>query len=72
MKSISFLIFTIGIVCIVMGYTEMKMSHTNKPIIEYRFIPRNIYDEQFVPTNLKNNFSDMFDKLEPSSFNINN
>ena len=70
MKSIAFLIFTIGIVCIVVGYMEMKLNYTNKPIIEYRFIPRNIYDEQFVPVNLKNNFSDMFEKLEPSSSNL--
>ena len=70
MKSIAFLIFTIGLVYIVVGYMELKMKFNNKPIIEYRFIPRNIYDEQFVPNNLKNNFSDMFEKLEPSSYSI--
>lgn len=70
MKSLSFLFLVIGIVFVTVGYMEMKIQNENKKIIEYRFIPRNVYDEQFVPQNLKKNFSDMFEKMEPSSYNI--
>ena len=70
MKSLSFLIFVVGIVFTTIGYMEMKMENKKKKIIEYRFIPRNIYDEQFNPQNLKQSFSDMFEKIEPSSYNI--
>ena len=31
-------------------------------MIEYRFIPRSILDEQFNQVELTQNFSDMFDK----------
>jgi hypothetical protein len=70
MKSLSFLILVVGIVFTTIGYMEMKMENNNKKLIEYRFIPRNVYDEQFNPQNLKQSFSDMFEKLEPSSYNI--
>ena len=70
MKSLSFLIFVVGIVFTTIGYMEMKIENSNKKLIEYRFIPRNVYDEQFNPQNLKQSFSDMFEKLEPSSYNI--
>ena len=70
MKSLSFLILVVGIVFTTIGYMEMKMENNNKTLIEYRFIPRNVYDEQFNPQNLKQSFSDMFEKLEPSSYNI--
>ena len=70
MKSLSFLFLVLGIVFVTIGYMEMKIKNDNKKLVEYRFIPRNVYDEQFVPQNLKKNFSDMFEKMEPSSYNI--
>ena len=70
MKSLSFLILVVGIVFTTIGYMEMKIENNNKKLIEYRFILRNVYDEQFNPQNLKQSFSDMFEKLEPSSYNI--
>ena len=70
MKSLSFLFLVLGIVFVTIGYMEMKIKNENKKLVEYRFIPRNVYDEQFVPQNLKKNFSDMFEKMEPSSYNI--
>lgn len=70
MKSLSFLFLVLGIIFVTIGYMEMKIKNENKKLIEYRFIPRSVYDEQFVPQNLKKNFSDMFEKMEPSSYNI--
>ena len=70
MKSLSFLFFVFGIVFLTVGYMNMKMDANKETLVEYRFIPRSIYDEQFVPRNLKQSFSDMFEKIEPSSYNI--
>jgi len=72
MKSLAFLILVIGIVFITIGYMELKFKDKmeEKKTIEYRFIPRNIYEEQINPVNVKTHFYDMFEKLEPSSFNL--
>lgn len=34
------------------------------PKIEYRYIPRNFYEEQVTENNLKNTYSDMFNKAD--------
>jgi hypothetical protein len=41
----------------------MENMKTEK-IIEYRFIPRSIYDEQMNSTQLTKSFSDMFEKQD--------
>ena len=33
--------------------------------IEYRFVPRTIYDEQIKPVNLTDTFSSMFSNIDP-------
>ena len=33
-----------------------------KTVIEYRFIPRSIYEEQIQPINIQQSFKDMFEK----------
>ncbi len=61
MKSIILLLFVIGIVLLTIGYQKQLMtSFKTEKIIEYRFIPRSIYDEQFEPINLTQTYSDMF------------
>lgn len=63
MKSIVFVLFTFSIVMLVMGYMEIKLNEKkDEKVIEYRFIPRSILDEQFNQVELTQNFSDMFDK----------
>ena len=37
----------------------------NNEKIEYRFVPRSIYDEQIKPTNLNDTFSTMFSAIDP-------
>lgn len=70
MKSIVFVLFTFSIVMLVMGYMEIKLNEKkDEKVIEYRFIPRSILDEQFNQVELTQNFSDMFDK---NQLNINN
>ena len=63
MKSIVFVIFTFSIVLIVMGYMEIKLEEKrDEKVIEYRFIPRSILNEQFDQLQLTQNFYDMFNK----------
>ena len=66
MKSIVLLIFLIGIILIVIGYTKTT-DKCPPPKIEYRFIPRNFYEEQLQPNNITVQFNDMFDKQAPSN-----
>lgn len=61
MQSLSLLILVIGIIFIVVGYNE-RISKCPLPQIEYRYIPRNFYEEQNAQVNLKNLYSNMFDK----------
>jgi hypothetical protein len=61
MKSLTLVFFTLSIVCIIIGYMEIKIeSKRQQKKIEYRFVPREIYDTQFNQINLENTFIDMF------------
>ena len=63
MKSLVLFFFVIGIVLITLGYQKMLLTNTKtKKIIEYRFIPQSIYEEQMGPVNLQHTFHDMFEK----------
>jgi hypothetical protein len=63
MKSIVLFFFVVGIVMLAVGYQKKIMqAATTKTVVEYRFIPRSIYDQQMSPENLESTFSDMFEK----------
>ena len=63
MKSLVMFFFIIGIVMITLGYQKMLITNTKtKNIIEYRFIPQSLYEEQLGPINLEHSFHDMFEK----------
>ena len=59
MKSIVILLFLIGVVMIMVGYTR-QYSICPNPRIEYRYIPRTFYDEQLSSENVLKQFSSMF------------
>ena len=61
MKSIATLILILGLLFLVMGYYQIKQTCPTRKI-EYRYIPRQFYEEQVSETNLKNLYSDMFNK----------
>ena len=61
MKSLILIFFIIGVVMITKGYME-NYSKCPLPTIECRYIPRNFYEEQITETNVKNTYSDMFNK----------
>jgi hypothetical protein len=65
MKSFVMLFFVIGIVMLAIGYQKKVITNTKtKTIVEYRFIPRTLYDEQTSPSNLEQSFKDMFSKQD--------
>ena len=66
MKSLSLLVLVLGIVFITVGYMDNKVAkHESEKKIEYRFVPRSIYDEQIKPTDLNDTFSSMFSDIYP-------
>lgn len=71
MKSLILIFFIIGVVMITKGYME-NYSKCPLPTIEYRYIPRNFYEEQITETNVKNTYSDMFNKSDAWSKYPNN
>ena len=50
MQSLSLLVLILGIVFITVGYMDNKVKETKQEkIIEYRFVPRSIYDDKLNP-----------------------
>ena len=63
MKSLVMLFFVVGIVMVSIGYQRKLLTDTKtRTVVEYRYIPRSIYEEQMSPINLQSTFVDMFDK----------
>ena len=63
MQSLVLVLLVIGIVMMALGYQKKLIQNMEKQtIIEYRFIPRSIYEEQFGSIKLENTFQDMFEK----------
>lgn len=65
MKSIIMFFFVLGIISLIIGYEKQLLTTTKtKTIVEYRFIPRSIYEEQVAPINLENSFVNMFERQD--------
>uniref|UniRef100_A0A6C0HND2 Uncharacterized protein n=1 Tax=viral metagenome TaxID=1070528 RepID=A0A6C0HND2_9ZZZZ len=48
-----------------LGYQKKLITNTEtKTVVEYRFIPRSIYEDQFGPVKLESSFQDMFEKQD--------
>ena len=63
MKSIILLLLVLGVMMITTGYHQkMQENFKQEKIIEYRYIPRSLFEEQIEPVNLQQSFSDMFKK----------
>jgi hypothetical protein len=68
MKEISLFIFIIGIIFLTVGYMNNKIKEQSENTkIEYRIIPKSIYDEQIEPSNVLDTFSKMFSEADPST-----
>lgn len=65
MQSLVLFLFVIGIVMLTTGYQQKLLkTHEIQTRVEYRFIPRSIYDEQLGEPNVQTSFSDMFEKQD--------
>jgi len=63
MKSLVLLLMVIGIMMVTVGYHQkMQSNYKREKVIEYRYIPRSLFEEQMQPVNLQQSFSDMFRK----------
>jgi len=66
MKSLTLILFSLAVVFLTIGYMELKINEKQKQkIIEYRFIPRSLLDDQVNPVNLETSFVDMFKRQNP-------
>lgn len=64
MKQLSLFLLLIGFVLVLMGYLEIYFNSQKKEKkIEYRFIPRSVYD-QIQSNDLDEQFSYMFDATD--------
>jgi len=62
-RTIALALLLIGIVFITIGYTKMTIKCPEK--IQYRYIPRKIYEEQIYDQDIMGQFKTMFDEKEP-------
>lgn len=69
MKQLSLFLLLIGFVLVLMGYLEIYFNSQKKEKkIEYRFIPRNVYD-QIQSNDLDDQFSYMFNATDLRNIN---
>ena len=61
MKELTVLLFIVSIIFITVGYIDLKLnSIKSKKIIEYRFVPRTVFDE-ISSTDISKKFNDLFE-----------
>lgn len=65
MKSLVMVLLVIGLIMMALGYQKKILTNMEtKTVVEYRFIPRSIYEDQFGPVKLEASFQDMFEKQD--------
>ena len=65
-RTIALILLLTGIILVTIGYTKMTFKCPNAGKIEYRYIPRQIYEEQIYDQNLLSKFGAMFDEETPN------
>jgi len=65
MRSLVLFLFVIGIIMLTTGYQKrMLKTHEIQTRVEYRFIPRNIYEEQLGEPEISSSYADMFERQD--------
>lgn len=65
MQSLVLVLLVLGLIMMALGYQKKLIQNMEtKTQIEYRFIPRSIYEDQFAPVKLESSFQDMFEKQD--------
>jgi hypothetical protein len=65
MKQFTLFFFILAVVFITMGYMEIYLSSLkNEKIIEYRYVPRSIYDD-IGTIEVSEKYNDLFENTDP-------
>ena len=65
MQSIVLVLLVLGLIMMALGYQKKMLKNMEtKTVVEYRFIPRSIYEDQIGPVKLESSFQDMFEKQD--------
>lgn len=66
MHSFVVLMLFVGMALVMHGIYEEKLKAAERNVrVEYRFLPRTLYEEQMAQTDLSGKFRGMFDKESP-------
>jgi len=68
-RTIALILLLAGIILVTIGYTKLSFKCPNAGKIEYRYIPRQIYEEQIYDQNILSKFGTMFDQESPNTKN---
>lgn len=63
-RTLALALLLAGIVFITIGYTKMSFK-CPPPKVEYRYIPRKIYEEQLYDQDIMGKFQNMFNESDP-------
>ena len=65
MQSLVLVLLVLGLIMMALGYQKKLLTNMEtKTVVEYRFIPRSIYEDQFKNNKLESSFQDMFEKQD--------
>jgi hypothetical protein len=65
MQSLVLVLLVLGLIMMALGYQKKLLTNMEtKTVVEYRFIPRSIYEDQFGAAKLESSFQDMFEKQD--------
>ena len=62
-RTLALALLLAGVVFITIGYTKMTIKCPEK--IQYRYIPRKIYEEQLYDQDIMGQFQSMFNNKDP-------
>ncbi len=66
MRQIILLLLFAGLAIVIHSIYEEKLQHVQRQVkVEYRFLPRTLYEEQMEQTNVLSNFKKMFSHSSP-------
>jgi hypothetical protein len=71
MKALSLIVFLIGVYMIGFGYMQQKGTQC-KNKVEYRFVPRSVYDQMLFEDDLTQKYENMFsiDPYNPDTISL--
>lgn len=66
MRAIVLLLFFVGMFIVIHSVYEEKLKRVQENVrVEYKFIPRTLYEEQLAQSNVLSNFKGMFTRDSP-------